>query len=127
MLMLLSYRTRLAVQAKSERTAQEATVGALSAPKLSNGTGRSEMNWTARQDHQGRMRLRCDRPKSATERCSGSREIDLCASPDGMTIVLIEFEDRFSDHHATGPLEEGRHEITVSELVELIRAHGARI
>jgi hypothetical protein len=49
------------------------------------------------------------------------------ASSDGRTAVLIAFEERFSDHHPTGPEQEVRYEISVSELVQLIRAHGARL
>jgi hypothetical protein len=43
------------------------------------------------------------------------------------TYIAMSFEERFSDHHPTGPEQEVRYEISVSELVQLIRAHGARL
>jgi hypothetical protein len=55
------------------------------------------------------------------------RDVMLQASPDGRTAVLVEIEERYSDHHATSPEQEVRYEISVSELVQLIGAHGARL
>jgi hypothetical protein len=79
------------------------------------------------RDDWERMRLRQDLVGSSVEDVPTSRDIFPHASSDGKTIVLIEPEERFSDHHATGPEQEVRHEISVSELIQLIRAHGARL
>ncbi|WP_213767020.1 hypothetical protein [Caballeronia sp. dw_19] len=78
-------------------------------------------------DDRERMRLRHDPVGSSAEAAPAPGEVFLYATLDGKTIVLIEPEERFSDHHATGPEQEVRHEISVSELIQLIRAHGARL
>ena len=86
------------------------------------------MTSATRHDDRERMRLRHDPVGPSAEETPASRgDVFLHASPDGKTIVLIEPEERFSDHHATGPQQEVRHEISVSELMQLIRAHGARL
>ena len=85
------------------------------------------MTSATHRDDRERMRLRQDLVRSSAEEVPTSRDVFLHASSDGKTIVLIEPEERFSDHHATGPEQKVRHEISVSELIQLIRAHGARL
>jgi hypothetical protein len=85
------------------------------------------MTSATHRDDRERMRLRHDLIVSSAEEVPTSRDVFLHASSDGKTIVLIEPEERFSDHHATGPEQKVRHEISVSELIQLIRAHGARL
>jgi hypothetical protein len=85
------------------------------------------MTSATHSDDRERLRLRQDLIVSSAEEVPTSRDVFLHASSDGKTIVLIEPEERFSDHHATGPQQEVRHEISVSELMQLIRAHGARL
>jgi hypothetical protein len=84
------------------------------------------MNSASRDNNQGRLRLRHDPGSPSGEAAPACRDVALHASPNGKTLVLVEFEERFSDQHATGPEQEVRHEISVSELIQLIRAHGAR-
>ena len=85
------------------------------------------MTSATHRDDRERMRLRHDLIGSSAEVAPASRNVFLHASPNGKTVVLIELEERFSDHHATGPEQEVRYEISVSELIQLIRAHGARL
>jgi predicted transcriptional regulator len=87
--------------------------------------GKAQMNSAPRNYGLGRLRLHHD-PVSPD--ChQAHRDVTLQASPDGRTAVLVEIEERYSDHHATGPEQEVRYEISVSDLVQLIRAHGARL
>jgi hypothetical protein len=86
------------------------------------------MTSATRRGDRERMHLRHDPIGSSAEEGATSRgDVFLHASSDGKTIVLIEPEEHFSDHHATGPEQKVRHEISVSELIQLIRAHGARL
>jgi hypothetical protein len=85
------------------------------------------MNSVSRDDNRGRLRLHPNAVSLSGEEARAHRDVMLQPSPDGRTVVLVEFEERFSDHHATGPEQEVRHEISVSELIQLIRAHGARL
>ena len=86
------------------------------------------MTSATRHDDRERMRLRHDPVGPSAEETPASRgDVFLHASPDGQAIVFSEPEERFSDHHATGPEQKVRHEISVSELIQLIRAHGARL
>ena len=85
------------------------------------------MNSVPRNNDPGRLRLRHDPVIADGHQVQSHRDVMLQASPDGRTAVLIEIEERYSDHHATGPEQEVRYEISVSELVQLIRAHGARL
>ncbi|WP_144155296.1 hypothetical protein [Paraburkholderia sp. BCC1885] len=74
-----------------------------------------------------RLRLQPNPVSTSGEEAQAQRDVVLQASPDGRTVVRVEFDERFSDHHATGPEQEVRHGIPVSELIQLIRAHGARL
>ncbi|MGF6970379.1 hypothetical protein OKW43_007474 [Paraburkholderia sp. WC7.3g] len=85
------------------------------------------MNSAPRSNDLGRLRLHHDPVSPEGHQVQAHRDVMLQASPDGRTVVLIEIEERYSDHHATGPEQEVRYEISVSELVQLIRAHGARL
>jgi hypothetical protein len=89
--------------------------------------GKAQMNSAPRNYGLGRLRLHHDPDSPDGLRVQAHRDVMLQASPDGRTAVLIEFEERYSDHHATGPEQEVRYEISVSDLVQLIRAHGARL
>ena len=94
----------------------------------SNGTGRAQMNPTSRDDNHGQLPLQSGAALAAASGAAPAhRDVVLKASPDGRTVVLVEVEERFSDQHATGPDQLVRHEISVSELIQLIRAHGARL
>jgi hypothetical protein len=75
----------------------------------------------------GQLRLHPNPVSPSGGEARALRDVVLQASSDGRTIVLVEFEERFSDYHATGPEQEVRHEISVSELIQLIRVHGARL
>ncbi|MGH8783412.1 hypothetical protein [Paraburkholderia sp.] len=85
------------------------------------------MNSAARDHTRGELHLHPAAVSLSGEEAQADREVILQASPDGRTVVLIEVEQRFSDHHATGPEQKVRHEIPVAELIQLIRAHGARL
>jgi hypothetical protein len=85
------------------------------------------MNSTSCDDNRGRLRLHPNPAGPSGDPGRAHRDVVLQVSPDGRTIVLVEFEERFSDYHATGPDQEVRHEISVSELIQLIRVHGARL
>ena len=86
------------------------------------------MNPTLHDDNHGQLRLRSGAaPATASGTAPVHRDVVLKASPDDRTVVLVEVEERFSDQHATGPDQVVRHEISVSELIQLIRAHGARL
>jgi hypothetical protein len=86
------------------------------------------MNPTSRDDRHGQLRLQSGTALTAASGTAlAHRDVVLKASPDGRTVVLIEVEERFSDQHATGPDQEVQHEISVPELIQLIRAHGARL
>lgn len=75
----------------------------------------------------GQLRLQRNSVSTIGDEARARRDVVLQASFDGRTVVLVEFDERFSDHHATGPEQEVRHEIPVSELIQLIRVHGARL
>jgi hypothetical protein len=85
------------------------------------------MNAAACDDNSGRLRLHREPVSASGQEAEIHRDVMIQASPDGRTAVLIEFEERFSDQHPTGPEQEVRYEISVTELVQLIRAHGARL
>jgi hypothetical protein len=85
------------------------------------------MNSTACDDNDRRLRLHPNPVGPSGEKTQAQGDVALQASPDGRTVVLVEFDERFSDHHATGPEQEVRYEIAVSELIQLIRVHGARL
>jgi hypothetical protein len=85
------------------------------------------MNSTAHDNNLGGLRLHPNPVSLSGEEAQAHREAILQASPDGRTAVLVEVEERFSDHHATGPEQDVLHEISVAELIQLIRAHGARL
>jgi hypothetical protein len=87
--------------------------------------GKAQMNSDSRNYGLGRLRLH--HGLVSPDGDQAHRDVMLQASSDGKTAVLIEIEERYSDHHATGPEQEVRHEIPLSDLVQLIRAHGARL
>ncbi len=89
--------------------------------------GKAQMNSAPRNNDLGRLCLHPNPVSASGEEARAHREVMLQASPDGRTVVLVEIEERYSDHHATGPEQEVRYEFPVSELVQLIRAHGARL
>jgi hypothetical protein len=84
------------------------------------------MNPASRDSNNGRLHLH-HYPVVPFNEASMHRDVILQTSRDGRTVILVEFDERFSDQHATGPEQEVRHEIAVSELIQLIRAHGARL
>ncbi|WP_434112399.1 hypothetical protein [Paraburkholderia caffeinilytica] len=45
----------------------------------------------------------------------------------GLGRLRLYHDQRYSDRHAAGPEQAVRYEISVSEPVRLIRAHGARL
>jgi hypothetical protein len=85
------------------------------------------MNSATRDDNRGELRLHPSPVSLSGDEVQVDQEVILQASPDGRTVVLVEVEERFSDHHATGPDQDVQHEISVAELIQLIRAHGARL
>lgn len=86
------------------------------------------MTPASRDDNHGQLRLQSGAALTTANAAAPVHcDVLLTASPDGRTVVLVEVEKRFSDHHATGPDQEVRHEISVTELIQLIRAHGARL
>lgn len=54
------------------------------------------------------MRLHHDPIRTSDDQASACRDIVLRASPHDKTIVLIQPEERFRDHHATGPEHQVR-------------------
>ncbi|OUL93074.1 hypothetical protein [Paraburkholderia hospita] len=85
------------------------------------------MNPASRDSNNGRLHLHHYPVVPFSDEASMHRDVILQTSRDGRTVILVEFDERFSDQHATGPEQEVRHEIAVSELIQLIRAHGARL
>ncbi|TCK31820.1 hypothetical protein B0G84_8896 [Paraburkholderia sp. BL8N3] len=69
------------------------------------------MNSAPRNNDFGHLRLHHDPVSPDGHQVQAHRDVMLQASPDGRTAVLIEVEERYSDHHATGPEQEVRYEI----------------